>query len=158
MGRRIKTEDDVFYVIGWALLAAAGLIALIWYIFKLPLPSDCAFHAATGIYCPGCGGTRAVKYLLQGKVFHSLLAHPVPVYVMVILVRIWIALGHNLIVGREMVVEDKNRTSSERKIWPVFCHWEMWFILIVVFGFFILRDVALVIFKWDFLGDLAQFW
>ena len=34
----------------------------------------CPIHAATGIYCPGCGGTRAVKAVLTGDLplaFHD---------------------------------------------------------------------------------------
>ena len=75
MGRRM-TEDDVFYIIGWALLVTVGLIALVWYLFRLPLPSDCVFHAATGLYCPGCGGTRAVLSMLGGHFLKSLYYHP----------------------------------------------------------------------------------
>jgi hypothetical protein len=31
------------------------------------LPS-CAFHKLTGLYCPGCGSTRAIHALLHGDV------------------------------------------------------------------------------------------
>lgn len=142
------------------------LIAAIFYAILLRIhfseiafqEGTCTFSQKLHLYCPGCGGTRSIKYLLQGKVFHSLLAHPVPVYALVVLVRIWVALGHNLLVGRKMTGQGVAASSSAGKIWPVFCHWEMWFILVVVFGFFILRDVLLVTLKWDFLGDLAQFW
>ncbi len=113
-----------------------------------------------------------MKYLLEGKILSSLLAHPIPIYAGVILLRIWIALLHNVIAGRARKKGAQTATKAEGtspaqdaqnredapKLWPVFCHWEMWFILVVVFGFFILRDVALVTLKWDFLGDLAQYW
>ncbi|MCI8516940.1 MAG: DUF2752 domain-containing protein [Hungatella sp.] len=39
----------------------------------------CLFHALTGLYCPGCGGTRAVGYLLHGDLIKSLQYHPLPV-------------------------------------------------------------------------------
>jgi len=38
-------------------------------LFRQGIP--CLFYCATGIYCPGCGGTRAVKYLLKGEILKS---------------------------------------------------------------------------------------
>lgn len=44
--------------------------------FQMP----CLFHLLTGWYCPGCGGTRAVKYLLQGNLALSFRYHPLVLY------------------------------------------------------------------------------
>lgn len=40
----------------------------------------CFFYSLTGLYCPGCGGTRAVLELLHGHVLLSLWYHPIVVY------------------------------------------------------------------------------
>lgn len=40
----------------------------------------CLFQLLTGLYCPGCGGTRAVKYLLRGQILTSIQYHPLVVY------------------------------------------------------------------------------
>lgn len=40
----------------------------------------CLFHLFTGLYCPGCGGTRAVGALLKGKFGLSLRCHPLVLY------------------------------------------------------------------------------
>ncbi len=40
----------------------------------------CLFHFFTGLYCPGCGGTRAVKFLIQGDIARSVQFHPLVVY------------------------------------------------------------------------------
>ncbi len=40
----------------------------------------CLFHTMTGIYCPGCGGTRAVCALLAGRIGESFLLHPLVPY------------------------------------------------------------------------------
>lgn len=39
----------------------------------------CYFHRITGLYCPGCGGTRAVRALLSLNPVQSFLYHPLPV-------------------------------------------------------------------------------
>ncbi|GAB6012191.1 DUF2752 domain-containing protein [Viscerimonas tarda] len=33
---------------------------------------QCGFHALTGFQCPGCGGQRAVHYLLHGHLLNAL--------------------------------------------------------------------------------------
>lgn len=41
----------------------------------------CAFRLATGLFCPGCGGSHALTALLGGRVFDSILAHPFVPYI-----------------------------------------------------------------------------
>lgn len=36
----------------------------------------CLFHLLTGFYCPGCGGTRAIRLLLRGQFLKSMQYHP----------------------------------------------------------------------------------
>jgi len=55
-------------------LAWAGLaVAVVVWAVLLRFPPDrsgfypvCPFHAAAGLLCPGCGGTRAIAALLHG--------------------------------------------------------------------------------------------
>lgn len=49
------------------------------------LHSPCVFHLLTGLYCPGCGGTRAVRYLLEGQLGNSIQYHPLILYMAVII-------------------------------------------------------------------------
>ena len=56
-----------------------------WFkkIFGLGLP--CLFHSLTGLYCPGCGGTRAVRSLLRGDLRMSFQYHPLVLYAVLVL-------------------------------------------------------------------------
>lgn len=40
----------------------------------------CLFHLTTGLYCPACGGTRAVRALLRGNLKMSFQYHPIVLY------------------------------------------------------------------------------
>lgn len=51
---------------------------LLWLLRKGGIP--CLFHEWTGLYCPGCGGTRAVKALITGHPVISFWYHPLVLY------------------------------------------------------------------------------
>jgi len=51
-------------------------------LFRQGIP--CLFHLITGFYCPGCGGTRAVRYLLRGQVLKSIQYHPLIFYIVAV--------------------------------------------------------------------------
>lgn len=59
----------------------------------LILHMPCIFRQLTGLYCPGCGGTRAVKYLLTGHPVTSIRYHPLVVYGLAVVVLELISAG-----------------------------------------------------------------
>lgn len=69
--------------LGLGLLGMIGIITV--FVLKISafenLP-ECCFLKATGYYCPGCGGTRAVRALLQGRFLKSLYYHPFVGYIL----------------------------------------------------------------------------
>lgn len=64
---------------------------ILYWLIHMP----CMFRLVTGLYCPGCGGTRAAKYLLTGQIGKSLQYHPLVLYMAVVVilevVSAWIA-------------------------------------------------------------------
>lgn len=54
-------------------------------ILQSILHRPCIVWKYFGFYCPGCGGTRAAKELLQGHILKSLWYHPLVLYMAVVL-------------------------------------------------------------------------
>ena len=46
------------------IIITIGVLAIILYI-KYGIGIPCIFHETTGLYCPGCGMTRAISSLIQ---------------------------------------------------------------------------------------------
>lgn len=59
-----------------------------------PATMPCVFRLLTGLYCPGCGGTRAVLALLTGRPLVSFLYHPLVLYCVVL--AVWFAVSYLL--------------------------------------------------------------
>lgn len=62
-------------------VAAAGLYVL-WHVDPTAQPGrlpPCPVFALTGLFCPGCGSTRAMHALLHGDVSRALAMNPLMV-------------------------------------------------------------------------------
>lgn len=72
------------YYICLAISVVLGITYLILYVLGIPVtkvyPYDCSLYSTVGLYCAGCGGTRAVEYFMQGKLIQSFLYHPAVPY------------------------------------------------------------------------------
>ncbi|MGY0504877.1 DUF2752 domain-containing protein [Luteimonas sp. e5] len=73
---------------GMLIAAAAGLAVFRRFDPNLDVNPffPCSFHALTGLWCPGCGGTRALHALAHGDVARALAYNPlVPVLLVLML-------------------------------------------------------------------------
>ena len=122
------------YIIAFAattVLLFAAVICFVWLTghhgFLEAREERCYFSSELHLYCPGCGGSRAVLRLLEGDVIASVRG----------------ALLYNTFLSRN------------GKEVTVLYEWEAWGILVVVLGFFIVRNLLLIFFGIDYLGDMT---
>lgn len=77
-----KAEKIVFFSFT-ALLVMFAVFLVIYHINDYSFYNDkggCGMKIIFHLYCPGCGGTRAVDYLLHGRFVTSFLYHPVVLF------------------------------------------------------------------------------
>lgn len=85
----IPQEDELMY--RFLLVGIPVAIFVYFIIANVELGPEwmqqCLFHEWTGMYCLGCGATRAVAFFLQGKWIQSVVYYPavLPVGIFVIL-------------------------------------------------------------------------
>lgn len=83
--KETELETELFHIGIIFLVVGFGTGILYFFLIRDLLPYfPCPFSTFLGIYCPGCGGTRAVKALLQGRPLLSLWYHPLVPYTAVV--------------------------------------------------------------------------
>lgn len=78
-----KTVEFAVWVMGLLLGIFAAVVLLLAYCTPFTLESlmyECWIRVHSGIFCPGCGGTRAFFAFLHGKFVLSFFLHPVVPY------------------------------------------------------------------------------
>jgi hypothetical protein len=96
----------------------------------------CLFHKVTGLYCPGCGGTRAFVYLIHGHPLLSLWYHPFVLYMV-------FALVYYICTGVRKAVFLRKYSASAGSV-PGLKTWPLWGALIVIAANFALKNIILL--------------
>ncbi len=101
--RAERTEDVLFCILVVGSVCFIGGLVLLHVLDLdwIAQGAPCTIYRLTGWYCPGCGGTRALKALLHGHLIASILYHPAVLYLAAwtILFFIWQSI-HYLSRGR----------------------------------------------------------
>ncbi len=122
------------------LVFAAGVALYMILLDRYHAPFVCSFAKSTHLYCPGCGFTRAVRALLSFDILASLAAHPLAAG----------AIG--VILYYEVAFLCAARGRGCVRAWPAVAF------AVALLGFFLLRNLLLVLFSVDFLGDFRGEW
>lgn len=91
------TMNKFFYIAGWIFIFFLVIVALIIHVKGkqiLEVFPPCLFNRITGLYCPGCGGTRAVFCFFRGEIIRSFKFNPIVPYTFII--GGWFMLSHTI--------------------------------------------------------------
>lgn len=139
--KRLKKNLYILIFLNLSLLLFA--VAYTVY-FKLSEGSDyaieCVFKKTFGIYCPGCGATRALYNLLSFNLLKSFILYP-PVLISALIIfdydaRLFITLVK------------KNTSITDR-----FKYYTFLLIPISIILTFVIRNILFIFFKIDTVGD-----
>lgn len=147
MSKRRLQEGQGFYIAATILLAMGIVFAVVCDVFHLefPLSSPCFLDEQLHLYCPGCGGTRALFAMMRLDLVESVLCNPIVLYMAALFLYYYI--------GTSMAVLAKGRRVYFR---PGF--WMIWVGVILLFWTTILRNYLAVRYGIDYLGDIAPYW
>lgn len=146
MGDRRKPLIKTYLLINLGMILGIAAICLLSYWQKIsgfPL-LYCLSHQVLHIYCPLCGGTRAIKALLRLDILLALKTNAFAVCLLCVGVFFDVRAGILAMKG------DLRALTIPR--------WVIWS-MVAAFGvYFILRNVFMIVFGIDPLGDLVGFW
>lgn len=79
---KLESPEREFFIIGLYIPFVLSAIAILYFLLLQNYEQyfECLFWKIWGIYCPGCGGTRAIKALLKGQFLLALWYHPFVIY------------------------------------------------------------------------------
>ena len=139
-----KRKRIALYVaLNLALLACIPL----FFVYKriaqaYPEQFSCAFLETVGLYCPGCGMTRAITAMLGGHFLTALRAHPGAVVLAVYLAWLDLSLGLAAF-GRRPFRFGRLESGWLISVGAVTVVWA------------ILRNILLVVYGYDLLGGIV---
>lgn len=124
----------------WVLLIDAALVLAFWAVSKHWVwitnhLGNCVFRQVTGLYCPGCGGTRMVRDLLHGDFFSAPRYNPLLFSLVLYLAVAWILYHVFAFSGRAYYRAIVNRRA-------------LWLILCVTLVFALTRNIPVRPFTW----------
>ena len=137
------TYETALYITGWCLIGVFLLLGVYLRFRHLNLDKfvlPCILYSLTGAYCPGCGGTRAVQFLFQGRLLKALIYHPLVFY--------------TALVGGWFMLSQTVERLSRHKL-PIGMKYHdnyLWAAIIIVIVNFILKNFFLFVLHIDLLA------
>lgn len=140
----IKDMDEIFEKRLYKAGIIIGVAAIFAIVFIRKANIDilhivrCSFHALTGLYCPGCGGTRAVVFLLNGEILKSFCFHPFVLYCVVFYILF-------MLKGTWACLFNRGRGYMRFRMWYVYAG------IALLLGQFVIKNLLLIFYGIDVL-------
>lgn len=137
------------YIITLILLLAGIIILFFYHYYDLTVLGHrpaCGLVTYFHVYCPGCGGTRAIEAFLHGDFVRSFLCHPVIVYLFLLFMAYFLPATYTFLLKRN------------GKLYYSFHIATLWGLLVVVVFNFVLRNILLIFFHIDYLQDCVTYY
>ena len=140
-------EGQVFYILATIVLIMGIVFAIICDFFHLefPVSAPCVLNNQFHLYCPGCGGTRAMFALMRFDILDSIRSNPIFLYL--VLLFFYYYIGTTLAVWKH-----------GRKIYFHPGMWMIWAGVVLLCYTLLVRNVLAVQFGIDYLNDVAPYW
>lgn len=126
---------------GLFLLLLLGFVfVIVVNIFNLEASdifNPCIFHKITGLYCPGCGMTRATIFLAKGNILASIYHNPTILYVAII--SVWSVLSY--------IVKPYDKKQKYNQFYFQYKDIYIWIGLVLLLGTFVIRNILSFFFK-----------
>ena len=141
-----KIKNSKFLLVHLILLVCVCLFPL-YRMVTSALPqifSGCFLHDRLFLYCPMCGGTRAVNALLHLDILSALRYNAIVAITLPTLLAVDVVLWIRFFQKKEPLIR--------------YVHW-VWIVFSVALVlFFLLRNYLMIVHGVDTIGDLVAFW
>jgi hypothetical protein len=146
MKRKTK-RLTLFIILNLALLAAV-IVTGIYKKYSADTGNDpfglCVLHDIFHLYCPGCGGTRAVMLLARFDIWGALMSNPIVPYFAALYAYLAVRAAVSILRDCDRIFYWSNALT--------------WMTVLIPVTVFVLRNLLLVFFGIDTLGDLYAYW
>ena len=149
MKQPILKSEKILYIIWSSVLLASIIFFIFYHITDMQLYTGdrpCGFKFFLHLYCPGCGGTRAVDCFLHGKFIRSFLYHPVVDYIACFFISYYIPATLRMF------------GIIRKKINDMIYVWILVGLLVLIILNVVLRNVLMANYGIDYIGDCVQYW
>ena len=144
----LNKSEKLFFIISTILFISSIIFFILYkmFNFNISLSSHpCFLCKYVHIYCPGCGGTRAFKSLLNFSFIDSFLYNPIVIYS---------AFGFLYYYIKTLLFIIKRGKSNPFTFSFTFLYIGLAIILIN----FIAKNILAIYFNIDLLGDMSIYW
>lgn len=129
--KKFVGNKAIVLLVGFFLFFIGLVFFYFFYQEKVWIFPFCVIHQLTGLYCPGCGSTRATYWLLHGDIVKALKYNALYIIALPLMVIFGLNTFIKAFIGKEFI-----------KL-PAISRTLLWIIVIVALTFGVLRNIPI---------------